>query len=289
MRSALGRSVRQLFVAMWFLPILPLTVSVSEAAGTLRLVNPTAAVAPGPERGGGVASRRRGPPDALPRSFRDAARPDDAAAIYFCGHSLGPLPRAARTTVDEELDAWGRLGIGGHFREQAPWFTYAEQLAEATARVVGALPVEVVTMNALTVNLHLLLASFYRPTNERFRVLMEAGAFPSDRYAMASHLRSRGVNPADGDPAVEPRAGEAMLRTEDIEARIVEEGSRLALVWLPGVQYLTGQRLDIERITAAGPAPDAWSGGTSRTRRATCHSGCTTGAWTSPCGARTST
>jgi kynureninase len=154
--------------------------------------------------------------------------------------------------VDEELNAWADLGIGGHFREQAPWFTYAELLAEATARVVGALPVEVVTMNALTVNLHLLLATFYRPTNERHRVLMEAGAFPSDRYAMASHLRGRGIDPSEAITLVEPRPGEAALRTEDIEARIAEEGSRLALVWLPGVQYLTGQWLDIERITAAG-------------------------------------
>jgi len=195
--------------------------------------------------------------DALTTSrdrFEMPLGPDGEPAIYFCGHSLGPLPRAARTTVDEELDAWSRLGIGGHFREQVPWFTYAELLAEATARVVGALPVEVVTMNALSVNLHLLLASFYRPTNERYRVLMEAGAFPSDRYAMASHLRSRGVNPAEAIRLVKPRAGEATLRTEDVEARIAEEGSRLALVWLPGLQYLTGQRLDIERITAAGAA-----------------------------------
>ncbi len=180
--------------------------------------------------------------------------PDGEPAIYFCGHSLGPLPHAARSTVEEELDAWARLGIGGHFREQAPWFTYAELLAEATARVVGAHPGEVATMNALTVNLHMLLATFYRPTNERFGVLMEAGAFPSDRYAMASHLRSRGINPAQAIRLVEPRAGEVTLRTEDVEARIGEEGSRLALVWLPGVQYLTGQWLDIERITAAGTA-----------------------------------
>jgi kynureninase len=237
---------------MWFLPILQLTVSVSEAAGTLRAVNAIVESALDLSEAEALRLDAADPLTGYRDRFEMPLGPDGEPAMYFCGHSLGPLPHAARTSVDEELDAWGRLGIGGHFRELAPWFTYAELLAEATARVVGALPVEVVTMNALTVNLHMLLASFYRPTNERFRVLMEAGAFPSDRYAMASHLRSRGVNPAQAIRLVEPRAGEATLRTEDIEARIAEEGSQLALVWLPGVQYLTGQRLDIERITAAG-------------------------------------
>jgi kynureninase len=183
--------------------------------------------------------------------FMLPAGPDGEPAIYFCGHSLGPPPRVTRAMVDEELEAWAHLGIGGHFRDQAPWFTYAELLAEPTARVVGARSLEVVTMNALTVNLHLLLASFYRPTKERQRVLMEAGAFPSDRYAMASHLRARGIDPA-AIRLVRPRAGESTLRTEDVTGRIAEEAPHLALVWLPGVQYLTGQWLDIERITAAG-------------------------------------
>ena len=188
--------------------------------------------------------------------FRDRfelpARDDGEPLIYFCGHSLGPLPRAARSLVEAELDAWSRLGIDGHFRDRDPWFTYAEALAAPTARVVGAEPDEVVTMNGLTVNLHLLFTTFYRPTRERYAVLMEAGAFPSDRYAVASQVRERGLDPADGHHPGRSRAGEDLIRTEDVEAILAEEhGDRIALVWLPGVQFLTGQWLDMERITAA--------------------------------------
>lgn len=187
--------------------------------------------------------------------FRDRfelpARDDGEPLIYFCGHSLGPLPRAARSAVEAELDAWARLGIDGHFRDSDPWFTYAEGLAELTARVVGAEPDEVVTMNGLTVNLHLLFTTFYRPTRERYAVLMEAGAFPSDRYAVASQVRERGLDPADAIIRVAPRDGEDLIRTEDVEAILADHGDRIALVWLPGVQFLTGQWLDMERITVA--------------------------------------
>jgi kynureninase len=178
---------------------------------------------------------------------RDNAEP----LIYFCGHSLGPLPRAARAAVEAEMDAWSRLGIDGHFRERDPWFTYAESLAEPTARVVGAEPDEVVTMNGLTVNLHLLFTTFYRPTPDRYAVLMEAGAFPSDRYAVATQVRERGLDPAEAIIRVAPRAGEDLIRTEDVEAILAERGVQIALVWLPGVQFLTGQWLDMPRVTAA--------------------------------------
>ena len=180
----------------------------------------------------------------LPR--RDGGEP----LIYFCGHSLGPLPHAARSLVEAELDTWSRLAIDGHFRDRDPWFTYAESLAEPTARVVGAEPDEVVTMNGLTVNLHMLFTTFYRPTRERYAVLMEAGAFPSDRYAVASQVREHGLDPATAIIRVAPRAGEDLIRSEDVEAILAEHGRRIALVWLPGVQFITGQWLDMERITA---------------------------------------
>ena len=185
---------------------------------------------------------------------------DGRPLIYFCGHSLGPLPKASREIVDEELDAWAELGIGGHFRSDAPWFTYPDLLAEPTARIVGARPNEVVTMNALSVNLHFLFASFYRPTPERYRIAMEEGAFPSDRYAVASQVRQRGLDPAAAVAWLRPRSGEDLLRTEDVEAFLRDEGGDVALVWLPGLQFLTGQRLDVARITAAAHRAGALAG-----------------------------
>lgn len=181
-------------------------------------------------------------------------------SLYICGHSLGPLPRRARELVDHELDDWGRLGVEGHFRADAPWYTYTEQLAEPTARLIGALPLEVVTMNTLTINLHQTFASFYRPTRERYKILIEDGAFPSDRYAVLSQLRHHGVDVAEGLVLARPRDGEDLLRSEDIEALIAEHRDTLALVWLPGIQYTTGQVLDIARLTAAAHAAGAMSG-----------------------------
>ncbi|MEO7119220.1 MAG: kynureninase [Candidatus Limnocylindrales bacterium] len=179
---------------------------------------------------------------------------DGQPSIYVCGHSLGPLPKAARTLVEEELDAWSKLGIDGHFRDEAPWFTYSDLFDEPTARLVGAKPSEVVTMNGLTVNLHVLLSSFYRPSRERFKVLIEEGAFPSDRYAIQTHLRQRGVDPAEALVLARPRQGEDSLRSEDIEGLIADLGPSLALVWLPVVQYFTGQVIDVPRLTRAGHA-----------------------------------
>lgn len=195
------------------------------------------------------------------RSMRDRFElplaADGRAGIYVCGHSLGPLLRSARELVSEEVDAWSRLGVEGWFRAEDPWFTYPESLAEPTARLVGASPDEVVSMNSLTVNLHVLLTSFYRPAAGRDRILIEAGAFPSDRYAVVSHLQRHGIDPSAGLVVAEPRTGEETLRAEDLEALIASEGDRLAIVWLPGVQYVSGQVLDIERLTAAGRAVGA--------------------------------
>ena len=203
---------------------------------------------------------RADPLSALRERFSLPVGPDGTPAIYVCGHSLGPLPRAARELVEQELDAWADLGVEGHFRSEAPWYTYSDLFAEPTARLVGARPGEVVTMNSLTVNLHLMLASFFRPTRERFRILIEDGAFPSDRYAVTSQLRWHGIDPAEGLLMARPRPGEDTLRTEDVEALIATHGPSLALVWLPGVQYVTGQVLEMERLTAAAHSVGALSG-----------------------------
>lgn len=200
------------------------------------------------------------PVPSLRERFELPVGPDGDPAIYVCGHSLGPLSRDARTALEAETDAWARLGVEGHFRDKAPWFTYAESLSEPTARLVGASPLEVVTMNTLTVNLHQLFASFYRPTRDRYKILIEDGAFPSDRYAVMSQLRHHGIEPADGLLLATPRPDERTLRSEDVEKLIEHERGRLALVWLPGVQYVSGQVLEIERITRAGHAAGALVG-----------------------------
>ena len=212
------------------------------------------------DEAGALELDRADPLSALRDRFSLPLGPDGTPAIYVCGHSLGPLPHAARELVEQELDAWATLGVEGHFRTEAPWYTYSDLFAEPTARLVGARPSEVVTMNSLSVNLHVMLASFYRPTRERFRILIEDGAFPSDRYAVTSQLRWHGIDPADGLLLARPRPGEETLRSEDIEALISAHGPSLALVWLPGVQYVSGQVLEMERLTAAAHAAGALSG-----------------------------
>ena len=176
---------------------------------------------------------------------------DGRPLIYFCGHSLGLMPKSARDLVAQEIDDWARLGVAGHFEARTPWYSYHERLRESGARLVGALPGEVVMMNALTVNLHLMLATFYRPAGGRHAILIEAGAFPSDHYAVTSHIRQRGLDPETSLILARPRQGESILMTEDLERLIEERGAEIALVLLPGVQYLTGQVLDIERLGAA--------------------------------------
>jgi kynureninase len=197
------------------------------------------------------------PVPALRDRFEIPRAPDGGEAAYLVGHSLGVLATAARAEVIEELDRWSALGVEGHFRGEAPWFTYSDRFQAPMARLVGAHEDEVVVMNALTVNLHVLFGSFYRPTRERYRVLIEAGAFPSDRWAVMEQLRLHGVDVQDGLLIAHARPGEDLLRTEDIEALIAANRDSLALVWLPGIQYVTGQVLDMERLTVAGHAAGA--------------------------------
>lgn len=183
--------------------------------------------------------------------FRLPRAPDGSPAIYLCGNSLGPLPVDAQQRLNDILETWATLAVRGHHDGPEPWMTYHEQFAAPLARIVGALPGEVVAMNTLTVNLHLLMVSFYRPTSGRHRVLMERSAFPSDRYAIVSQLAHRGYSAAQSLIEVGPREGEDLLRTADLIEAIDRAGDTLALVLLPGVQYLTGQVLDIAAITAA--------------------------------------
>jgi len=185
---------------------------------------------------------------------------DGRDSIYLCGNSLGLMPRAARSLVDQELEDWARLGVEGHFHATCPWYPYHEVFRETGARLVGAQAGEVVMMNSLTVNLHLLLVSFYRPTAERFRVIMEDGAFPSDTYAVKTHLRARGIDPEKALVLLAPREGEQLLRHDEIEQAIAREGDRLALVMLGGVNFRTGQVMEMARITAAAHRTGALCG-----------------------------
>jgi kynureninase len=182
---------------------------------------------------------------------------DGKPCVYLAGNSLGLQPRKARGYVAEALDAWEKLGVEAHVQGAAPWLPYHELLTASTARLVGAEPEEVVVMNTLTVNLHLLMVSFYRPTQRRFRVLMEAGAFPSDRYAVASQVRFHGYEPKAAVVEVAPRPGEDTLRPEDLLAAIEREGPKLSLVLLGNVNYLTGQAFDVGAVTRAAHAAGA--------------------------------
>jgi len=175
---------------------------------------------------------------------------DGTARAYLCGNSLGLEPVAAAEGIQRELDDWARLGVEAHFDAASPWYTYHERLREPLARLVGARPSEVVAMNSLTVNLHLMLVSFFRPEPGRHRVLIEENAFPSDRYAVESHLRLHGYDPAAGLIVAAARPGSAALRTVDLEEQLDREGERIALVLLGAVNYFTGQWFDTTRIAA---------------------------------------
>jgi kynureninase len=179
---------------------------------------------------------------------------DGGDSVYLCGHSLGLQPTTARQYIEQAMKDWEQLGVEGHFHAQNPWMPYHELLTASTARLVGAQPAEVVVMNSLTVNLHLLMATFYRPTRERNKIMIEANAFPSDRYAVASQIRFHGYDPENSLIELQPRPGEANIRTEDIETRIQTEGHEIALVLFSGVNYYSGQAFDCPRITAAGHA-----------------------------------
>ncbi len=173
-------------------------------------------------------------------------------AIYFCGNSLGLQPKATEKAIQYELDYWKNNGVEGWFAGETPWLSYHKNLSELAAPIVGAKPEEVIIMNTLTVNLHLMMVSFYRPTAKRFKILMEGGAFPSDQYAIESQVRLHGFDPSESIVEITPRQGEDCLRTGNIIQAIENQGDTLALVLLGGINYYTGQLYDMARITAAG-------------------------------------
>ncbi len=179
---------------------------------------------------------------------------DDQPLLYLCANSLGLMARTVPDMVQQELDDWAKLAVAAHLKGRRPWFPYHEFFSESNARIVGARPEEVVAMNSLTVNIHLMLVTFFQPTRERHKVLMEHPAFPSDLYAVRTHVRTRGLDPDESVIQMRPRDGEHVIRTEDIEAVLAERGDEIALVWLPGVNYFTGQVFDMARITAAARA-----------------------------------
>jgi kynureninase len=172
--------------------------------------------------------------------------------IYFTGNSLGLMPKTARRYVEQELDDWEKLAVEGHLHAKHPWLPYHEFLTDRMAAIIGAKPLETVVMNSLTVNLHLLLVSFYRPTSARYKIVIERGAFPSDQYAVKSQIRFHGYDPVAALIELAPREGESTLRTEDIIEAIEREGESVALVMLGGVNYYTGQAFDMKTITLAG-------------------------------------
>ncbi len=174
-----------------------------------------------------------------------------APLVYLCGHSLGPMPRAARDVVAQELDDWGRLAVLGHEGARRPWIPYHEQLRSGLEHLTGARKGEVVAMNSLTVNLHLMLASFYRPAGKRTKILIEAGAFPSDRHAVASQIAWHGLDPRSELIELAPKAGSRLIAESDIEELLSARGEEIAVVLWPGVQYLSGQAFDLAAIARA--------------------------------------
>ena len=194
------------------------------------------------------------------RQFELPTHASGEPLIYLCGHSLGLAPRAALDYVSEELADWAALGVNGHHTGTRPWIEYAQNFTKGLTHLTGALPSEVVAMNSLTVNLHLMMASFYRPVGMRDKILIEAGAFSSDRHAILGQLSWHKLDPEECLMEIAPRIGEETLRAEDIEEAIADIGNELALVLWPGVQYLTGQAFDCARIARAAHAVGAIAG-----------------------------
>ena len=180
--------------------------------------------------------------------FRFPLEKNGLDKVYLCGNSLGLQPLIAAEYVQQEIDKWGDIAVDGHFAEPRPWQSYHRLAAEGFAALTGAKQLEVVAMNTLTVNLHLLMASFYRPTDERYKILIESKAFPSDRYAVASQVRMHGFDADDGVVEWQPANDDGYLELADLEELLAREGDRIALVLLPGVQYYTGQVLDMASI-----------------------------------------
>ena len=189
------------------------------------------------------------------RSFRDRFHlpvgPNGEPLIYFAGNSLGLMPKSAKQIVEQELEDWAKLGVDAHLNAKTPWYSYHETLREPAARLVGAQPIEVICMNSLTVNLHLMMATFYRPTKSRFKILMEDPAFPSDTYAIKTQIIHHGFEPKKALVLARPRRGEFTVRTEEILDLIEKHTDELAVVLIGGVNFFTGQLFDIPTITAA--------------------------------------
>jgi len=194
------------------------------------------------------------------KSFRDKFHfPNfmDTEMVYFTGNSLGLQPKTVGSYIQEELDAWAKYGVEGHFLAEKPWFAYHEFLTEKAAKIVGANPEEVVVTHSLTTNLHLLMVSFFKPEGKRTKIICEAKAFPSDQYALESQVKFHGLNLETDLVEIAPREGEHLIREEDILNKIAELGDELAMVMIGGVNYYTGQLFDMEAITKAGHAVGA--------------------------------
>src|SRR5437660_1711359 len=176
---------------------------------------------------------------------------DEKPLIYFAGNSLGLMPKAAREIVEQELDDWAELSVDAHLEAKTPWYSYHETLREPVARLIGAKPIEVICMNSLTVNLHLMMATFYRPTKSRNKILMEEPAFPSDTYAIKTQIVHHGLDPKEALLLARPRKGEFTVRTEEIVDLIEKHGEQLAVVLIAGVNFFTGQLCDMPTITKA--------------------------------------
>ncbi len=172
--------------------------------------------------------------------------------IYLCGNSLGLQPKSTKNYINQELEDWANLGVEGHTHAKNPWLPYHEFLTTSMSKVVGAKPIEVVVMNTLTANLHFMMVSFYKPTAKRYKIVIEADAFPSDKYAVESQLRHHGYDDKEGLILWKAREGEELLRYEDLETILDKHGDEVALVMIGGVNYYTGQFLDLKRITKLG-------------------------------------
>lgn len=180
--------------------------------------------------------------------------------IYMCGNSLGLQPKITQQYIQQELKDWANFGVEGHFEAKNPWMPYHEFLTDAMAKVVGAKPIEVVTMNTLTTNLHLLMVSFYQPNKTKYKIVIESDAFPSDRYAVESQLHFHGFDRKEGIIEWKPREGEELLRIEDLETILDQQGDQIALLLIGGVNYYTGQYLDIKKIANLGHAKNCMVG-----------------------------
>lgn len=180
--------------------------------------------------------------------------------LYFTGNSLGLQPKQTQEYIRQELDDWAKYGVEGHFEARNPWMPYHEFLTNSMAKIVGAKPLEVVVMNTLTTNLHLLMVSFYQPTKTKYKIVIESDAFPSDRYAVQSQLKFHGFDTEEGLIEWKPREGEELLRIEDLEKIVDEQGDEIALLLIGGVNYYTGQYLDIKRIAEIGHAKNCMVG-----------------------------